>query len=195
MKMLHLKKSFYFLRHGETDWNKEQKVMGQCDIPLNKTGVIQANNVAQKIKSLKINTIVSSPLKRARETAEIIKDRINKPIVIEKNLQECAWGIMEGKIKGNNFYKGIAFNPERWWQEGITPEGAESFAKFTKRVVNSVAYHLSVSENILFVAHGGVIMAMFATINISKWNIENVGLYHFIPQNTEITSWKVDLIR
>jgi len=45
-----IQKSFYFLRHGETDWNKQQKIMGQSDIPLNKTGVLQARTVAEKFK-------------------------------------------------------------------------------------------------------------------------------------------------
>ncbi len=48
--MLFLNKSFYFLRHGETDWNKEQRIMGQTDIPLNNHGILQAQTVAEKLR-------------------------------------------------------------------------------------------------------------------------------------------------
>jgi broad specificity phosphatase PhoE len=66
-----LSKSFYFVRHGETDWNKEQKIMGQSDIPLNKKGILQAQTVAEKIQALPIDVIVSSPLKRARQLQKL----------------------------------------------------------------------------------------------------------------------------
>jgi len=100
---LFLRKSFYFVRHGETDWNKEQKVMGQADIPLNENGILQAQAVAEKIQVLPIDIIISSPLKRAWSTAEIIGNKIHQPITIENNLQECCWGIMEGKNKRRLF--------------------------------------------------------------------------------------------
>ena len=47
-----IRKSFYFLRHGETDWNQQQRIMGQSDIPLNKNGVLQAKTAAEKIQVL-----------------------------------------------------------------------------------------------------------------------------------------------
>ena len=72
-----INKSFYFLRHGETDWNKQQKIMGQSDIPLNETGVLQAKTVVEKIQVLSIDVIVTSPLKRAYKTAEIIGNKID----------------------------------------------------------------------------------------------------------------------
>ena len=81
-------KSFYFLRHGETDWNKQQRIMGQSDIPLNKNGVLQAKTVAEKIQVLPIDAIVTSPLKRAYATAEIIGNKIRQTIFIENNIQE-----------------------------------------------------------------------------------------------------------
>ena len=90
-----INKSFYFLRHGETDWNKQQKIMGQSDIPLNETGVLQAKTVAEKIQALSIDVIVASPLKRAYKTAEIIGNKIDKPIFLEQDLREFCWGIME----------------------------------------------------------------------------------------------------
>lgn len=195
MNNLLLHKSFYFVRHGETDWNKEQKVMGRADISLNKNGILQAQSVAKKARTLPIDIIISSPLKRAKTTAEIIGNKVNKPVTIENNLQECCWGIMEGKIKGDYSYKGILFEPEKWWQQGIIPEGAESFTEFSCRVIKAINNHLIINQNILFVAHGGVIMAVLAAIGKPLWNIENVALYNFILPEKSGNSWSINIIK
>lgn len=91
---------FYFVRHGETSWNKENRVMGQKDIPLNEKGVAQAKNAAQLLKRVNFTLILSSPLLRAYNTAEIIAGLTHKPIVIIEELKECSLGSREGDIKG-----------------------------------------------------------------------------------------------
>lgn len=195
MSSLFLRKSFYFVRHGETDWNKEQKVMGQADIPLNENGILQAQAAAEKIQVLPIDIIISSPLKRAWSTAEIIGNKIHQPITIENNLQECCWGIMEGKIKGDCSYNNIPFEPEKWWQQGIVPKGAESFTEFSNRVIKIINDNLAINKNVLFVAHGGVIMAILTAIGKPSWNIENVALYHFIAPEVGENSWNFNIIK
>lgn len=195
MSSLFLHKSFYFVRHGETDWNKTQKIMGRSDIPLNENGILQAQAVAEKIQALPIDIIISSPLKRARATAEIIGNKIHRAIAIENNLQECCWGIMEGKIKGDCSYNNVPFEPEKWWQQGIVPTGAESFTEFSHRVTKITNDHLALNKNILFVAHGGVIMGILAAIGRPSWNIENVALYHFIAPEEGQSSWDIHIIK
>ena len=66
-------KPFYFLRHGETDWNLERRAMGSQDIPLNDRGVSQALNAAELLKNEPIATIISSPLLRASKNADITR--------------------------------------------------------------------------------------------------------------------------
>lgn len=56
---------FYYVRHGQTDWNKERKLMGQTDIPLNAQGIREAQELAQQIKNIEISVIVASPSIRA----------------------------------------------------------------------------------------------------------------------------------
>jgi probable phosphoglycerate mutase len=73
-------RSFYFIRHGQTDWNAIGRMQGQSDIPLNATGLQQAKEAAEKFVGLDIDRIVSSPLKRASVTAQIICDRIGARI-------------------------------------------------------------------------------------------------------------------
>ena len=62
----------YFVRHGETDWNRAHKVQGHTDIPLNNYGRHLARETAEGMKNLKIDLAYTSPLSRAKETAEII---------------------------------------------------------------------------------------------------------------------------
>jgi broad specificity phosphatase PhoE len=187
-------KSFYFLRHGETDWNRQQRIMGQSDIPLNKTGVLQAKTVAEKIQVLAIDAIVTSPLKRAYETAEIIGNKIRQPVFIENDLQEFCWGVMEGKVKGDCSYKDTPFEPEKWWKQGIVPTGAEAFSEFVSRAVKATNYHLPLYQSILFVAHGGIIMAILAAISKPPQRVDNTALFHFTPPDLGKTSWDVNII-
>ena len=189
-----INKSFYFLRHGETDWNKQQKIMGQSDIPLNETGVLQAKTVVEKIQVLSIDVIVTSPLKRAYKTAEIIGNKIDKPIFLEQDLREFCWGIMEGKVKGDRSYNNTPFEPEKWWKQDIVPTGAEAFSEFISRVVKATNYHLPLYRNILFVAHGGIIMAIFAAIGKPPQRVDNTALFHFTPPALGETSWGVNII-
>ena len=63
---------FWFLRHGETDWNAQGLSQGNVDIPLNPTGYAQARSAAERLRRRGIATIVTSPLARARVTAEIV---------------------------------------------------------------------------------------------------------------------------
>ena len=102
---------------------------------------------------------------------------------------------MEGKIKGDCSYNGIPFNPESWWQQGIVPKGAESFTEFSNRVIKITNDHLAINKNILFVAHGGVIMAILAAIGKPSWNIENVALYHFVAPEVGESSWDFNIIK
>ena len=64
----------YTVRHGQTEWNKKGLYQGKTDVPLNEEGKKQAMLVKEKLKDKKIDLIISSPLKRAKETAEIISD-------------------------------------------------------------------------------------------------------------------------
>jgi uncharacterized phosphatase len=63
-----------FIRHGQTDWNRDDRLQGSSDIPLNETGRAQARDAVAKLSGTEWEVIVSSPLSRARETAAIIAD-------------------------------------------------------------------------------------------------------------------------
>ena len=86
----------YIVRHGQTDWNVQHKAQGRSDIPLNETGRRQAEELRDKIKDIKFDAVYASPLKRARETAEIATDGEYK-IVFDDRLMERSFGDFEGK--------------------------------------------------------------------------------------------------
>ena len=90
---------FYIIRHGQTDWNKKGKIQGKTDIELNEEGIEQAREATKKLENCDIDVIISSPLKRARKTAEIINETKNVPIIFKEELEERGFGEFEGKIR------------------------------------------------------------------------------------------------
>ncbi len=82
---------FYFVRHGETNWNKmHQALCDQDDIPLNETGLLQATNISKDLSTLGITKISASPLMRAKQTAEIINRHIEVHLEFHAGLREIA---------------------------------------------------------------------------------------------------------
>lgn len=89
-------KTVYFIRHGETDWNAEIRWQGGTDIPLNETGIRQAREVAEELRSRQLSAVLSSDLARARRTAEIIAAPHGIPVRTTANLREVHLGTAEG---------------------------------------------------------------------------------------------------
>ena len=90
----------YIVRHGETDWNRMKKVQGHTDIPLNDYGRHLAEETAEGMKEIRLDLGFTSPLKRARETAEIILAGRNIPLIDEERIKEIGFGRYEGMFSG-----------------------------------------------------------------------------------------------
>jgi broad specificity phosphatase PhoE len=88
----------YLVRHGQTTWNKERKLQGATDIPLDEEGRKQAHNIRKTLGLERIDRVVSSPLSRAYETAEIIASQYNVGVAIEHGLKERSYGEYEGQL-------------------------------------------------------------------------------------------------
>lgn len=89
----------YLIRHGETDYNRQERIQGQSDIALNERGREQARAIAERLSGEAIDIIYTSDLSRAIETAEIITDRTGAEIVAEPALRETNYGEWEGKTR------------------------------------------------------------------------------------------------
>ena len=87
----------YLVRHGETDWNKVKKIQGQVDIPLNQFGKHLAEETAEGLHDIPFDLCISSPLSRAYETARIILEGRDVPIITDARIEEMAFGEYEGK--------------------------------------------------------------------------------------------------
>jgi len=117
---------FYFMRHGETDWNRSNRIMGQTDIPLNEKGIRQAHDAKEILMTMEFANIYSSPLQRARQTAEILKEEFGHPIDYIDHLKERGWGKGEGQLSD---FKGIEITTTN------IPEGAEHYNELEARVI------------------------------------------------------------
>lgn len=93
------KMKFILARHTSTDWDLEGRIKGQTDIPLNSKGRSEAKELSKLLSDLGINLIISSDLKRASETAEIINILLAVPLRLETGLRECSFGKVEGLTK------------------------------------------------------------------------------------------------
>jgi broad specificity phosphatase PhoE len=91
-------RSFLCLRHGMTDWNKQGRFQGLTDNTLNEEGVAQAHAAARRLERVAVDAIVSSPLRRAIETADIAAAALLKPVNIDTGIIECDFGSLEGRL-------------------------------------------------------------------------------------------------
>ena len=87
----------YLTRHGETEWNIEKRLQGRGDSPLTKYGIQRAKELRDRIKNIDIDVIYSSPIKRALNTANILRGNKNIDIVTDDSLMEMCFGDYEGK--------------------------------------------------------------------------------------------------
>jgi len=96
---------FILIRHATTEWNLLGRIHGQTDINLSSQGKVEAAELAKLLSDLGINFIVSSDLKRASETAEIINALLGVPLQLESKLRECSFGEIEGLTKQQTIEK------------------------------------------------------------------------------------------
>jgi 2,3-bisphosphoglycerate-dependent phosphoglycerate mutase len=173
--------AFWFLRHGETDWNAQGISQGNVDIPLNEVGLAQARAAAPLLRNRGIDSIVASPLSRARVTAEIVAQALALPVQLDPGLREVQFGVQEGQKMSGWF-------PD--WIAGIrTPEGAETFAALRTRAVAAVNRALGLPPVVLVVAHG----AMFRTLRAAMGLEVDVRTQNATPMFCEPTAsgWKL----
>lgn len=190
---------FYFVRHGQTDWNRENKIMGHIDIPLNEVGIKQAQIVAKNITHIEISHIVSSPLKRAKQTAEIIAAALNKPITVIDELTQNALGILEGRHKAELLYGTAIGNLIEHWKMGGDIEGAEHWSDFVSRIAVGLNSALAINFNekpILIVTHGPVYRALLHILNAQAvdMNAKNCGVYFFNPPDLDSNQWIINAL-
>jgi probable phosphoglycerate mutase len=115
----------FIVRHGETDWNNQKRLLSYTDISLNSNGRDQVERLSQSLSQTHIDVIFSSPLKRAIETSQIVAQHHNNEIVLEESLREVNFGSQEGDTISTKFREGLTLEEQYNY---VHPEG-ESLAE------------------------------------------------------------------
>ena len=168
--------TLYYVRHGLTDWNVEQRLQGRRDVPLNRDGRAQALRCGEILRELLVRDgrapedldYVSSPLIRARETMELMRAALGlEPdrYRVDARLAEIAFGEWEGLT----YEEVLASDPDvvgrresdKW---GFLPPGGESYAQLTLRLR---AWYETVAADTVVAAHGGTARALIAHLAIA----------------------------
>lgn len=146
----------YIVRHGQTDWNAKGVLQGNTDIPLNQMGKAQAERIRKELENISIDICISSPLKRAYETAEIIYGQ-GKPIITDSRLEERELGSLEGK-------DAILYDAKMYWNYSLNSsnEGVECIQDLFKRTTEfyNDLKDKYMNDTVLIVAHGAVVRAL-----------------------------------
>lgn len=142
----------YITRHGETTWNVENKVCGWPDVELTELGREQALELAEKLRGKGITRMLVSPLKRARDTAQLANTYIRVPVEIDERLKEHSFGDMEGILRSAPEFQAAKRNLTTRFP------GGESVLEVAHRVYSlldeiPVKYQ---GETVLLVCHGAV---------------------------------------
>lgn len=156
----------YFIRHGETDWNKEGKLQGRTDVVLNEEGRKVAELTREALKEVPFDLAFTSPLTRARTTAEIIIGDRTVPIIDEERIIEVGFGLNEGSKKSewDENMKNFFFHTEQY----VPAEGGETIEEVLERE-RAFLNELFSSENykdstILISTHGAALSGLLTVI-------------------------------
>jgi len=177
----------YLVRHGQTVWNEEGRLCGSSDVPLSDEGLAQARKLAARLKDIGISAIYSSPLLRARQTAEAIAAHHRVEVKTEPDLREIDYGDWEG-LKVADVLEQFPELEKLRREEPMkfaAPNG-EPMLQFAKRVISAIqrvaASHAD--ETICVIAH--------QTVNrfILCWILQSLHLAHRISSPIDFRFWR-----
>jgi len=153
------------VRHGETLSNRENRVQGITDNELSKYGYVQAQKLAESLKSEPIDDIVSSPLKRAYQTAQAICKFHKAVIEVESKLQEMNHGDFENVTIAELREKHLPFL-KQWFSDpaSVAMPNGESLYDLQTRAWSAIRKIVGDSKNVLVVSHGMTIMTILCKI-------------------------------
>jgi broad specificity phosphatase PhoE len=153
------------VRHGETDWNAEGRLQGHTDRPLNDYGREQAKALAVELADQGVAAVYASDLARARETAEIVGERLGLPVVVDPDLREKNWGTWEGLTSDERLR--------------VELEG-ESTAEHRERTVRAVERIVGrhPGQRVVIVTHGGSLRRIQAAVSgVAEPVIDNCAVW------------------
>lgn len=167
------------IRHGETPWNAERRLQGHTDIPLNAKGALQARQMAQALKDIKLSfdVLYTSDLKRAADTANAIVELFGVEAQVDSALRERHFGALQGL----SISEAPSLQPDIW-QAHLARDlehdlgGGESIQQFGMRVQNALdkIQERHADKTILLVSHGGTLDMMYRIASKQALSAERV---------------------
>lgn len=148
----------FFVRHGETDWNATRRIQGREDVPLNDNGKKQAQECGDYLKDFDFEVIITSPMTRAKQTAEYINEHFTFPTLIEmEEFMERDYGIVSG----------LSIDEKIKQFPNEDHPSVESQDALRQRVMKGIStiHERYQGKNVLVVAHGGLINALLGTLS------------------------------
>ncbi|WP_440971154.1 histidine phosphatase family protein [Peribacillus frigoritolerans] len=174
------------VRHGQTDWNALGKLKGQTDIPLNELGKIQARQCGEFMSKDDWDVIITSPLKRARETADIISHYIEVPVIEKMEFIEKNFGVAEGMTAAE---RKSAFRDKDY-------PGQENQESLRNRLMNGLQEIQKEypEKKVILVAHGAVIHFILRLMSNESIVSNEIRLFNACLSTIrfEVDSWMID---
>lgn len=178
-------KTIYIFRHGQTDYNVTRRVMGQLDIPLNETGIAQAAELSTRLSNTHLEAIYTSPLLRAKQTAQIIADKNSTKLITDDRLKERNNGVLQGHIVHGTdnpdeyqtdynqlelFLPAAQLNDNNW-----RPDGGESRTECWSRAQKAITEIVKNTpyDTIAISTHGVVMRGILNMVGMSDAKIGN----------------------
>lgn len=184
------------VRHGETDWNRSGRVMGDQAIPLNQVGERQAQVCAEILSRTPISGVFTSPVLRAVQTAEILRRPHEVPLQHISELREIGVGLWI-----NRYWKDFADDPARrdWYGQPDTarPSGGETLREVQHRAVGAVERIIKCPQDkpYVFVSHGDVIRAILAHyLHLDLGILRNATIDHVSVSGLDVSDHSVQLL-
>ena len=173
----------YIARHGQTIWNAQNKVCGITDVDLTEEGKEQARDLALAVADKDIDVILSSPLKRAVETCQIVSDICNIPFETDDRLIEQNYGSYEGADRKEEAF----LNNKRNF--AYKYPGGESMMQVACRVYGLIDEIKSKykDKNVLFISHGGVCRI----VNTYFRDMANDEFFNYTLSNGELEVYEI----
>lgn len=191
-------KSIFIFRHGETDYNAEERFQGHLDIPLNEKGRAQARELSKKLADKNLDVILSSDLSRAKETAEIVSEDKGLKIFTDAGLREAHLGGAQGKSL-DEIQAAFGVDTTKRWRSShptdadISYPGGETGQQVMDRVFRALENFLESQpfQRVGVATHGGVIRRIFQKILPKESGpvpIPNTVLYE-LAYDTDSKTW------
>ena len=190
-----MKTVLYFVRHGETQWNAKQIMQGHLDSHLTADGIRQAHRLGEKLREMQLDVLYSSDLGRARNTAAIISEYIDLPIILSPGLREKNGGIFQG-ITWAEVQRRYPVEHQAYHELGpdyVVPEG-ESWNQAKNRIVATIRGIIDsqAGKKLLVVTHGGLINIFFRHVlqippgAPRRFTIRNSSIHKVIADDGEL---------